>query len=41
MAKGVMTGDAEEIAKGGKKIAVNVIAGEILDRIHTDEDDND
>ena len=41
MAKGVITGDAEEIAKGGKKIAVNVIAGEILDRIHTDEDDND
>lgn len=38
--KGIVTGDVEKSPKE-EKIAINVIAGEILDRIHTDEDEDD
>ena len=36
--KGIVTGDVEKSPKE-EKIAINVIAWEIFDRIHTDEDD--
>lgn len=47
MAKGVVEGDAEEIILGAKKTVINAatsvghaIAGELLEKAHTDDDDD-
>lgn len=47
MAKGVIEGDAEEIILGAKKTVVNTatsvgqaIVGELLEKAHTDDDDD-
>ncbi len=47
MGKGVIEGDAEEIILGAKKTVINTatsvghaIAGELLEKAHTDDDDD-
>lgn len=47
MGKGVIEGDTEEIILGAKKTVVNAatsvghaIAGELLEKAHTDDDDD-